>query len=118
MSANLDVVRSIHAEWKRGESRRVDWARTEIEFVRDIESDPDRTEGIVGMASAWRRWLDAWQDFRPVEVDLRIRARGKAGGVEVEESFANLCELREGRVARRVLYEDRDRALADLSLVE
>jgi len=129
MSENLDLVRSICADWERGDFRRADWAHSDIEFVRDVDLDPDRTVGIAGMASAWRRWLDEWEDFRPVEVDEyrelddgrvlvagRIRGRGKASGVEVEKRFANLFELREGRVARLVLYEDRDRALADLGL--
>jgi ketosteroid isomerase-like protein len=129
VSENLDLVRSICADWERGDFREVGWAHTDIEFVRDVDLDPDRTEGIAGMASAWRRWLDEWEDFRPVEVyeyrELddgrvlvagRIRGRGKASGVEVEKSFANLFELREGRVARLVLYEDRDRAFADLGL--
>ena len=35
-----------------------------------------------------------------------------------KKRFANLFELREGRVARLVLYEDRDRAFADLGLEE
>jgi ketosteroid isomerase-like protein len=131
MPENLDVVRSIHADWERGDFRRVDWAHIDIEFIRLVEFDPDRTEGIAGMASAWRRWLDEWEDFRPVEVDEyrelddgrvlvsgRIRGCGKASGVEVEKGFANLFELREGRVARLVLYEDRDRAFADLGLEE
>jgi ketosteroid isomerase-like protein len=131
MSENLDLVRSIHADWERGDFRRVDWAHVDIEFVRDSEFDPDRTAGIAGMASAWRRWLDEWEDLRPAGADEyrelddervlvtgRIRGRGKASGVEVEKRFANLFELREGRVARLVLYIDPDRALADLGLEE
>jgi hypothetical protein len=94
VSENLDLVRSICADWERGDFRRADWARSDIEFVRDVDLDPDRTEGIAAMASAWRRWLDEWEDFRPMEVDDyrelddgrvlvagRIRGRGKASGV-------------------------------------
>ena len=119
MSENLDLVRSIHADWERGDLRRVDWARIDIEFVRDIELDPDRTEGIAGMASAWRRWLDEWEDFRPVEVEEyrelddgrvlvagRIRGRGRASGVEVEKKVrepvrASRRPRREARPLRR-----------------
>jgi ketosteroid isomerase-like protein len=55
-------------------------------------------------------------DHSRVLVTGRMNGRGKASGAEVEREFANVFELREGRVARLTIYPDRDRALADLGL--
>jgi ketosteroid isomerase-like protein len=132
VSANLDLVRSIYADWERGDFGRADWAHGDIEFVSwVVDIDPDRTEGLAGMASAYRRWLGEWEDFRIAGVDEyrelddgrvlvvgRLCGRGKVSGAAVDRKFVNVFQLREGRVARLVLYSDRDRALADLGLEE
>jgi ketosteroid isomerase-like protein len=128
-SANLDLVRSIYADWERGDFSRADWAHSDIEFVRNAELEPERAEGIAGMAQMWRRWLAEWDGFRTGKVDEyreldhsrvlvtgRMSGRGKASGAEVEREFVNLFELREGRVARLTIYNNRERANADLGL--
>ena len=128
-SQNLDLVRSIYADWERGDFRHADWAHSDIEFVRNAELEPERAQGIAGMARMWRRWLGEWDEFRTGKVDEyreldhsrvfvtgRMSGRGKASGAEVEREFANVFELREGRVARLTIYNTRDRALADLGL--
>jgi ketosteroid isomerase-like protein len=131
VSENLDLVRSIYADWERGDFRHADWAHSDIEFVRKVDLDPERAEGIPGMAQMWRRYLADWDEFRTAKVDEyreldhsrvlvtgRMSGRGKASGAEVEREFANVLDLREGRVARLTIYPDRDRALADLGLEE
>jgi ketosteroid isomerase-like protein len=131
VSENLDLVRSIVADWERGDFRRADWAHRDVEFVKDVELEPERAEGIAEMAEMWRRWLDEWDDFRTVEaegyreldgervlVTGRMSGRGKASGAEVEREYVSVFVLREGRVARLTIYNTRDRALADLGLEE
>jgi ketosteroid isomerase-like protein len=127
MSENLDLVRSIYADWERGDFSRADWAHSDIECVRNAELEPERAEGIAGMARMWRRWLGEWDQFRTGQLDEcreldpsrvlvigRMSGRGKASGAEVEREFANLFDLRDGRVARLTIYSSRARALADL----
>ena len=129
MSANVDLERSIFADWERGDFSRADWAHNDIEFIRKVDLDPERAEGIAGMAQMMRRYLAGWDEFRTGKVDEyrevdhsrvlvtgRMSGRGKASGAEVEREFVTVFELREGRVARLTVYPDRDRALADLGL--
>ena len=68
MSENLDLVRSIFADWERGDYGSVDWAHADIEFVIADGPAPDSWTGLVGMAAGMREFLGPWQRFR-TEVD-------------------------------------------------
>ena len=133
MSANLDLVRSIVADWERGDFRRVDWADPEIEFAWVEGLSPGRRIGVRGMSEAMREMLDAWKDFRLIaeefsEVDaervlvvVRAEARGRASGIESKDVVsprrgADVFRVRSGRVTGIDVYLDRDRALADLGI--
>ena len=130
MSENLDLVRSIYADWERGDYSATEWAHPEIEFVIAGGPAPGRWTGLAGLAEGWREWLSAWEDFRPEaeeyrEIDgervlvlLRFGGRGKTSGVEIgqmQSNGANLFHIRDGKVTKLVIS---DRALADLGLEE
>jgi ketosteroid isomerase-like protein len=131
MSANLDLVRSIYADWGRGDFGGNDWATSDIEFVIADGPEPGGWTGLEEMARRYGDWLHGWRDFRaaPEEylvvdeerilVLVKNSGRGRASGLELESrSVANLFEIRSGKVTRFVLYLDRERARADLGLVE
>jgi ketosteroid isomerase-like protein len=131
MSANLDLVRSIFADWERGDFSKAEWAHPDIEWVQADGPTPGQSTGLDGIAATFRPWASAWEGFR-IEADEFIGldadrvltlahcgGRGKMSGVEVGELSSNTAAvfyLRGGKVPRAVAYWDRDRALADLGL--
>src|SRR5690349_17885149 len=122
MSENLDIVRSIYADWERGDFRSSEWAHPEVEFVIADGPEPFATTGIAAMAGRWRNWLGAWEgysleadEFRELDgervlVLSRYRGRGKTSGLElarVQAKAATLHYVREGKVTKFVGYNDR-----------
>src|SRR5271165_971924 len=132
MSANLDLVRSVHAAWERGDFSSVEWAHPEIEFVFADGPSPGSWTGVPAMAEAWRDFLSTWEGWRPEAEEYRelddervlvlvitVAGRGKTSGLEVgqlEAEGANLLHIRDGKVTKFVFYWDCDHALADLGL--
>jgi ketosteroid isomerase-like protein len=132
MSTNLDLVRSIYADWERGDFSNAEWAHPDIEWVSAEGLVPGST-GLDGIAATIRQWITAWEDFRIeadefIEIDadrvlvlVHCSGRGKMSGLEVGQLLsktAAVFDLRGGKVTRYVVYNDRDRALADLGLEE
>ena len=135
VSANLDLVRSIYAKWERGEFGVADWADPEIEYVIVDGPEPETWTGLAAMAEGMREFLRPFEGLRMVvdeyrELDaervlvlVHLGGRGKISGVDLDQitssgMCADLFQIRDGRVARLVVYYDSDRALADLGLEE
>ena len=87
MSANLDLVRSIYADWERGDSAEAAGQSPRLSMSGGLGTGGGTSIGPDGMASVFRSCLRAW------------RETGSAG-----------------KVARLTVYADPDRALADLGL--
>jgi len=129
-SANLELVRSIYADWERGDFTRADWADAEIEFVIVGGPTPSRFQGIAGMAGGMREFLTAWEGNR-IEAEepassttsaslvfTRDTARGKTSGADTVRMRAYALHLEDGKVTRITSYWDRDSALGDLGIEE
>ena len=130
-SANVELVRSIYADWERGDFSSAEWAHPEIEFVTADGPAPGSWKGLAGMAEGTRANLDAWEGFHHqadeyrefnsgrVLVLTRFHGRGKTSGLEVGEMAmraAVLFHIRAGKVTRIVHYWDCEHAFADLRL--
>jgi ketosteroid isomerase-like protein len=130
MSENLELVRSIFAAVARGDYSAADWASPEIEYVVADGPEPARATGPDGLISTMRRafsvmadWRDVPEDYRELD-DRRVlvlgkfTSRGKASGLRVDQHVAQLFEIKDAKVTRIIVYFDRQRALAELGVVE
>jgi hypothetical protein len=71
MSENLDLVRSIYADWARGDFTSADWAHPEIEWAAVGGPEPSSGKGVATLDAAWRDFLGAWGDYRAVAEEFR-----------------------------------------------
>ncbi len=132
-SANLELVRSIYADWEQGDFGTTEWLHPEIEYVVADGPLPGSYTGIAELLVRLRDWLnESWEEWR-IEADdyceldeervlalIRFSARPKGSDFKVGQMWAkgaSLLHICDGRVTRLVNYWDRDRALADLGLV-
>jgi hypothetical protein len=132
LSENLDLVRSILADWERGDFSRINWADPDIEFRWPEGLDASwGGHGRRALADGWRTTMAAFdnlsvtaEEYRELDDERivvlhRFRARGKMSGLQIDEGLtkgAVLFAVHQGRVRRLVVYLRRDSALADLGL--
>jgi ketosteroid isomerase-like protein len=131
MSKNVDLVRSIYADWERGDFSATEWAHPEIEFVIVGGPFPGKWSGLAGMKENWREMLSAWKGYRVEDARYRTlddervlvlsrqTGHGKASGLDLgqmQTENAALFQITDGKVTRLVIYWVGARALADLGL--
>jgi hypothetical protein len=97
--SKLDFVRSILAEWERGDYSSAAWADAEHEYVIVGGPSPGSWTGLPAMAQAWREFLSAWDewwtkaeeyrelDHERVLVLIRSGGRGKTSGLEIPQGL-------------------------------
>jgi ketosteroid isomerase-like protein len=128
MSENLNLVRSIFADWERGDFSHGEWADAQIGFIFADGPTPGRWHGIPGGAEVIHTIFKDFEDYRVeaeeyreldrerVLVLTRAVGRGKLSGAPVSNRSAEVFEIHNGKVTSVVVYTHRDRALADLGL--
>jgi ketosteroid isomerase-like protein len=133
MSENLDVVRSIYANWERGDYSSTEWAHPDIEFCMIDGPEPGRWSGVTAMGAAWQRVLSGFVGFGTagtryeelkdgrVLAFTRFTGQAKLSGLDLSRmpgDQAAIFDIRNGRVTRIALHWDTGRLRDDLGLKE
>ncbi len=130
MSENLDLVRSIYADWERGDFSRTDWADPEIVMSRPDAFEGGVAKGLDTTGDAWRTWLTAWRDYRAEASEFRVLddervlvlgrmlGHGRASDAFGETEILNVFQIRRGKVVRLEMFSDRERGFAALGIEE
>jgi ketosteroid isomerase-like protein len=138
VSSNLDLVRSIYADWERGDLSSSEWAHPDVEFTWDgFGVFPRRTwKGLADVAEGVRSQIEIFEDFRMQAEEYRElddhrvlaldRRSGslKHSGIAFGDSTslpmtgAHLFEIDGGKVTRLIAYSNRPDAFGDLGLEE
>src|ERR1700729_2753220 len=94
---NVELIRSVYAEWGRGDFSSAVWADPEIEFAFVDGPEPGSWSGRPAMAMRYGEWLSGWKDFRAELEELIVvdstrilvfvhnSARGRGSGLEMDE---------------------------------
>ncbi len=125
---NVDLVRSITAEWEQGNYSSVAWADPDLELVG---GDGSVTVGLNEVGKRWAEFLEAWEDFATLAEEIldvgddrvlalvRFQGRGRGSGAPVADFYgAQLFTLQNGKVVRLQLFTHRDDALEAAGLSE
>ena len=133
MSENLDLVRSVYADWERGDFSSAEWADPNIQLVIADGPSPGHWEGPEGLAEGTRQLFSVWENVRAEVDELREidpqrvlvldhrSGHGKTSELQLDQiatEGGTLWHAHDGRVISLTVYWDRDHALADLGLEE
>jgi ketosteroid isomerase-like protein len=118
---NLELVREAFWRFQKGE---ILWDMLDEEVVIDDHDMPETRDyrGHTGLAKWLEDWSDPWSEWslEPEEfldagdkviVFLRMRAKGRGSGVEVDRHDALVYEFREGKTVRIDYYNSREQGI-------
>jgi ketosteroid isomerase-like protein len=131
---NVEFVRSVYAAFCRlaeGDdipSYVVDYFEPDCEYQPVEEEETIR--GHDAMVGWIERWFEAWDEFR-VDIDelievgdgvifaaITVHAHGAGSGIQVNQRFFHIFDLRNGKVSRQLEYLERREALEAAGLSE
>jgi uncharacterized protein len=124
---NVEVVRRGHQAWERGDIAEVIRMFDESAVTRPIIG-PER-RGPQGMLETAADWVEGFDEFTMIgdefidagdDVVVRVRqeARGVSTGVPVRVTFWFVYSLRDAKIIRFEMFQDRATALEAVGLSE
>jgi ketosteroid isomerase-like protein len=124
---NVEILRDAYGALNRGDiDRALNVLVQDAEWQEHSElPEADFYRGREVIRAFLVGYLDSWDEFRQeteelidsgdrVAVVLRMAARGKGSGIEVEARYAHLWTMRDGRGVRVDAYADPNAALEAL----
>jgi ketosteroid isomerase-like protein len=128
---NVEVVRAVYERWLQGDYSTAEWADSDLEFFLETPGGGGTWRGREAMASSWRDFLHAWQDFRVgavkeiIDVGDKVLVLHEFGGSGRESGLpikgmrgAALFTFEGPKVVRLALFTDWDVALEAAGLSE
>lgn len=126
---NVEVVRAIYDALLGG---RVPFELLDDDMHMDLSErifNPATYEGLEGVErflrevqEVWEEWVTEPEEFRAagehVVAFVRSRGRGRGSGVEVEDTSANLWQVRDGKALSYKLYREPADALRAAGISE
>jgi ketosteroid isomerase-like protein len=123
---DAELLRTAYEVWNRRDFARI-WELLDPEVVVDARArvmNPDVYTGHEGFQRMVDEMGETWDEWRlepeeiidggdRVVVATRVRARGRASGIELDDLVYNVWTLRDGKALRLALYYDKDDALRD-----
>jgi ketosteroid isomerase-like protein len=123
----IDTLQEGYEAWSRRDyDALLGLLPKEFEFVPVVQApDMPAFSGREGIEEFWESLLSTWksfvffpQSYEPlgdqVLVEVRVRAKARASGIELEERWAHLYTLRDGEFVRMQAFLDPDEARAAL----
>jgi ketosteroid isomerase-like protein len=130
MSAeNVELIRRLYEWFADGEAEKafeyydpgIEWDASGTPWMVEMGSPPVSV-GHDAVRAGFRAWLEAWEsiEYDPYELldcgdevlaFVRVAARGRASGMEVNYETPQLWTMREGKVTRMRVFDDREVAL-------
>jgi ketosteroid isomerase-like protein len=125
--ANLEVVRSMYAGFGDLAGGNADFAAyVDAHYVAECEYMPvEEGTAIVGREAmiGWNeRWFEAWEELTAdasvledlgdtVVTEVAVSARGAGSGMEIDQRFFHVIDLRGGKIQRIREFLGRQEAL-------